>query len=43
MEFNKNNKDNEEDNKDEDQETKIYRENNHIYFYTEIDRNSISK
>jgi ATP-dependent protease ClpP protease subunit len=43
MEFNRNNKNDEEDNKEEDQETKIYRENNHIYFYTEIDRNSISK
>ena len=30
-----------DDNIDED--SKIYRENNHIYFYTEIDRNSISK
>jgi ATP-dependent Clp endopeptidase proteolytic subunit ClpP len=26
-----------------DDDSKIYRENNHIYFYTEIDRSSISK
>ena len=30
-----------DDNTDDD--SKIYRENNHIYFYTEIDRNSVSK
>lgn len=34
---------NNEDNEKQDQEIKIYRENNHIYFYTEVDRNSISK
>lgn len=33
----------EEDDEEEDVKTDIYRENNHIYFYTEIDRNSISK
>jgi ATP-dependent protease ClpP protease subunit len=32
-----------EENEKQDQEVKIYRENNHIYFYTEVDRNSISK
>jgi ATP-dependent protease ClpP protease subunit len=39
------NKKAEEDDEEEDEEkeTKIYRENNHIYFYSEIDRNSISK
>lgn len=31
------------ENSDTDDDSKIYRENNHIYFYTEIDRNSISK
>jgi ATP-dependent Clp protease protease subunit len=43
MNVNKANKDEESDDENEDQETKIYRENNHIYFYTEIDRNTISK
>ena len=33
----------EEEDDEEDVKTDIYRENNHIYFYTEIDRNSISK
>jgi hypothetical protein len=33
----------EEDDDVEDNEAKIYREHNHVYFYTEIDRNSISK
>jgi len=31
------------DDDDGDDETKIYKENNHIYFYSEISRNSISK
>ena len=33
----------EEEDDEEDVKTDIYRENNHIYFYSEIDRNSISK
>jgi ATP-dependent Clp protease protease subunit len=33
----------EEEDDVEDDEAKIYREYNHVYFYTEIDRNSISK
>jgi len=37
---NEENSDNEEE--EEEGEHKIYRENNHIYFYTEIDRKSIS-
>lgn len=41
MDTSKQNKD--DDNEEEDNEVKIYRENNHIYFYSEIDRNSISK
>ncbi len=35
--------DEDEETTEEDNESKIYRENNHLYFYTEIDRNSISK
>ena len=41
------NKKNEDDDDDEEQKTKIendvYRDNNHIYFYVEIDRSSILK
>lgn len=45
MEVKKRNKDEDEeqDKDNEEAEIKIYRENNHIYFYSEIDRNSISK
>ena len=43
MEVKKLTKCEDEDSDDEEKETKIYRENNHIYFYTEIDRNTISK
>jgi len=32
----------EDESEEEENEHKIYRENNHIYFYTEIDRKSIS-
>ena len=32
-----------EEDEDEEYDIKIYRENNHIYFYAEIDRNTISK
>ena len=32
---------NKEDESDEDESGEIYRENNHIYFYSEIDRKSI--
>lgn len=42
MEVKKLNKDDDED-ADDEEETKIYRENNHIYFYSEIDRNTVSK
>lgn len=45
MEVKKLNKDldSDDENDDEDIDTKIYRENNHVYFYSEIDRNTISK
>ena len=44
MEVKKINKDLIKNNEEEeDQEVKIYRENNHIYFYADIDRNTISK
>lgn len=43
MEVNKLNKDEDSDHENDDVETKIYRENNHIYFYSEIDRNTVSK
>lgn len=36
-------KGNEDTDADDDADTEIYRENNHIYFYSEIDRNSIQK
>ena len=42
MEVKRTNKDN-DDEEEGDEETKIYRENNHIYFYSEIDRNTVSK
>lgn len=42
MEVKKLNND-EDDRDDEVDDIKIYRENNHVYFYSEIDRNSISK
>jgi hypothetical protein len=32
-----------DDTAEDDADTEIYRENNHIYFYSEIDRNSIQK
>lgn len=37
------NNNDDDDDDDSDDETKIYRENNHIYFYSEIDRKSVSK
>lgn len=43
MELKRTNKDDDDDDEEGDEETKIYRENNHIYFYSEIDRNSVSK
>jgi ATP-dependent protease ClpP protease subunit len=44
MEVKKANKyEDEDDGEDETDEIKIYRELNHIYFYSEIDRNTISK
>ena len=43
MEVKKLNKYEDDDEEDENDEIKIYRELNHIYFYSEIDRNTISK
>lgn len=43
MEVKKLNKYEDDDEEDEHDEIKIYRELNHIYFYSEIDRNTISK
>jgi ATP-dependent Clp protease protease subunit len=43
MEVKKLNKYEDDDDEDDHDEIKIYRELNHIYFYSEIDRNTISK
>ena len=43
METKKLNKDEEDEEDDDNKETKIYREYNHIYFYSKIDRDTISK
>ena len=37
------NKNGDDEDEDQEKENAIYRENNHIYFYNEIDRTSISK
>jgi ATP-dependent Clp endopeptidase proteolytic subunit ClpP len=39
----KKSEDEKEDDDNTDADSKIYREHNHVYFYTEIDRNSVSK
>ena len=43
MEPKKLNKDEEDEEDDDNEETKIYREYNHIYFYSKIDQNTVSK